>query len=64
MVINKLQEYNAGYMRDIEEEISTNLSKADDNWNLNRDDTSYYFTLGFTLPKYGDKKGDDINEEV
>ena len=60
MVINKLQEYNAGYMRNLEEEISINLAKAENNWNLNRDETSYYFVLGFTLPNFDKKeKGDD-----
>lgn len=55
MVINKLQEYNAGYMKNLEEEISNNLAKSENNWKLNRDETSYYFVLGFTLPNF-DKK--------
>lgn len=49
MVINKLQEYGAGYMRDLENEISKNLAMSERNWGLNRDETSYYFVLGFTL---------------
>lgn len=63
MVINKLQEYGAGYFRDIEEEISINLAKAENDWKLNRDNTSYFFVLGFTLPNFDkDKKEDDLNE--
>lgn len=48
MVINKLREYDRAYPN-IEEEISLNLLKSEDNWNLNKDETSYYFVLGFTL---------------
>ena len=64
MVINKLQEYDAGYMRDLEEEISKNLAKSENNWKLNRDETSYYFVLGFTLPNFdkNEDKEDDLNE--
>ena len=63
MVINKLQEYNAGYMRDLENEISINLAKSENDWKLNRDETSYYFVLGFTLLNYNKKDSeDDINE--
>lgn len=63
MVINKLREYGAGYMINLEEEISLNLAKAENNWKLNRDETSYYFVLGFTLPNYDkSKNGEEINE--
>lgn len=63
MVINKLQEYNAGYMRNLEEEISLNLAQSENNWKLNRDETSYFFVLGFTLPNYDKfEKEDDVNE--
>lgn len=64
MVINKLQEYNAGYMRGLEEEISRNLIKSENDWKLNRDETSYYFVLGFTLPNFDkiEEKEDDLNE--
>lgn len=63
MVINKLQEYNAGYMRNLEEEISKNLIESENDWNLNRDETSYYFVLGFTLPNFDkNEKVGDLNE--
>lgn len=63
MVINKLQEYNAGYMMDLEKEISKNLVESEKDWNLNRDETSYYFVLGFTLPYFDrNEKEDELNE--
>ena len=61
MVINKLREYNVSYM-EIEENISLNLAKSENDWNLNRDETSYYFVLGFTLPNFEKNKRDDKNE--
>lgn len=64
MVINKLREYDAGYMKDLEEEISINLAKSENNWNLNKDETSYYFVLGFTLYNFdkNEEKEVDLNE--
>ena len=63
MVINKLREYNAGYMKYLEEEISRNLVKSEHDWKLNRDETSYYFVLGFTLYNFDkNEKRDDTNE--
>ena len=56
MVINKLREYDAGYMKDLEEEISENLARSENDWKLNRDETSYYFVLGFTLPNFDKNK--------
>ena len=57
MVVNKLREYDVGYAS-IEEKISKNLVKSENCWNLSRDETSYYFVLGYTLYKY------DLNKEV
>lgn len=48
MVINKLREYNSVYIT-LEENIAFNLLNAEDNWELTRDETSYYFSLGYTL---------------
>lgn len=63
MVINKLQEYGAGYMRNLEKEISINLAKSENDWKLNGDETSYYFVLGFTLPDYDkNEKEVDLDE--
>ena len=52
MVIDKLYQYDANYYSKLEKEITKNLAEANDNWNLNRDETSYFFVLGFTLPDY------------
>ncbi len=48
MVLNKLREYDKAYP-DLEEKISLNLLDSEKNWKLSRDETSYYFVLGFTL---------------
>lgn len=62
MVINKLREYNSAYV-DLEKEISENLNQATDNWKLNRDETSYYFVLGFTQPNINLNENEgDIDE--
>ena len=43
--------------------LSENLLISEDNWNLNRDETSYYFVLGFTSRNYDKKeKEGDLNE--
>ena len=47
-VISKLREYDKAYPH-IEEEITLNLLKSENNWKLNKDETSYYFVLGFTM---------------
>lgn len=48
MVINKLNEYKIAYS-ELAQDISINLLKTKDNWNLSRDETSFYFVLGYTL---------------
>lgn len=62
-IINKLREYEVAYI-DLENRISELLLSSEDNWNLTRDETSYYFTLGYTMDNKYDKKqeGVDINE--
>ena len=62
-IINKLREYEFAYI-DLENRISELLLSSEDNWNLTRDETSYYFTLGYTMNNKYDKKqeGVDINE--
>lgn len=47
---NKLREYGAAFPK-LEEELSLNFTKAENNWNLKRDETSYFFLLGHTLYK-------------
>ena len=61
MVINKLREYDKAY-KELEEELSINLMNSNDNWNLTRDETSYFFVLGFTLPYFNITEEDDLDE--
>ena len=62
MIINKLREYKAAYP-DLEELISINLLKSNENWNLSGDETSFYFVLGYTLKGiFKSKKDGDMNE--
>jgi CRISPR-associated protein Csh1 len=48
MVINKLNEYKVSYS-ELAQDISINLLETKNNWNLSRDETSFYFVLGYTL---------------
>jgi CRISPR-associated protein Csh1 len=50
MVINKLNEYKITNS-ELTQDISINLLQTNDNWNLSRDETSFYFVLGYTLNK-------------
>lgn len=64
MIINKLREYKRAYV-DLEENISLNLLESSQKWNLSRDETSFYFTLGFTMSgifKPTKKDEGDLNE--
>ena len=36
-------------IKELEEEASISLLKSDKNWNISDDETSFYFTLGYTL---------------
>lgn len=48
VMINEIRKYDAIF-KELEEEASISLLKADDNWNISDDETSFYFTLGYTL---------------
>lgn len=64
MIINKLREYKQAY-KDLEENISLNLLESSQKWNLSSDETSFYFTLGFTMSgifKPTKKEEGDLNE--
>jgi len=64
MVLNKLNEYKiAHYYLDLSEDISLNLLETDKNWNLSRDETSFYFVLGYTLNKLYQKPKNDENSK-
>lgn len=63
MVLNKLQAYKKWFKyKDLEEEISINLINSENNWNLSRDETSYYFVLGFTLAYEFDNLNNEDNK--
>ena len=62
MVLNKLREYDKADP-DLEEKISLNLLNSEKNWKLSRDETSYYFVLGFTLSFNVTKKVETEDEE-
>lgn len=60
---DKLRQYGRGYGK-LEEKISENLAMCVNKWNLNKDETSYFFLLGMTLYKLYDneKKEGELNE--
>lgn len=60
---NKLDEYDSNYYRDLETLASEYFIQAQDNWNLNRDEISFYFALGMNLSKYfRTEKEDELDE--
>ncbi len=48
VLINEIRKYDAIF-KDLEEEASISLLKSEDNWNITNDESSFYFTLGYTL---------------
>ena len=62
MVINKLNEYKIAYT-ELYQEISENLLKSTNNWKLTRDETSFYFILGYTLFRLYKKPKKEHNDE-
>lgn len=48
VMINEIRKYDAIF-KELEEEASISLLKSDNNWNISDDETSFYFTLGYTL---------------
>ena len=62
-VISKLRQYNVAYS-DLETVISFNMSNSENNWKLNKDETSYYFVLGYTLAKIFKEKSDEDKEKI
>ena len=61
-VISKLRQYNVA-CSNLEAIISFNLSNSDGNWKLNKEETSYYFVLGYTLAKIFKEKSDEDKEK-
>jgi CRISPR-associated protein Csh1 len=62
-VIAKFDEYDARFYRDIEEKAGHNLTESDKTWALTPDETSYYFTLGYTLNKLYAKQSKKTKED-
>lgn len=51
-VVEKLLEYDSFHnFGELEEQITLNLVESEEQWNLNKNETSYYFTLGYTIGK-------------
>lgn len=46
---NKLEEYDKNYYHDLEKIISKFMIEAGDNWNITKDEISFYFVLGMNL---------------
>jgi len=64
MVINKLNEYKKlHYYIELSQEISKNLLESENNWKLTRDETSFYFVLGYTLYRLYKKPKKDNNSD-
>lgn len=61
-VISKLRQYNVAYS-DLESIVSYNLSNSDSNWKLNKDETSYYFVLGYTFANIFKERSDEEKEK-
>jgi len=61
-IMNKLEEYESNYYRDLETYVSELLIQAQDAWNLSKDEISFYFALGMNLSKYFKTKMVEENE--
>jgi CRISPR-associated protein Csh1 len=61
-IINKLEEYNKNYYRELEEIVGEYLLKSDFQ-KYSIDEMSYYFTLGMVLAKYFKFSNEDNEEQ-
>lgn len=59
---NKLEEYGENYYRDLEASISKYMIQAGNNWNLSKDEISFYYVLGMNLSDLFKKEGEKVNE--
>ncbi|MCG3255118.1 MAG: TIGR02556 family CRISPR-associated protein [Candidatus Heimdallarchaeota archaeon] len=64
LIIEKLQEYKAGYYFWLEELISKYFIQSEtEGWNLTKNEISYYFTLGLSVGRiFKKKKGEKEND--
>ncbi|OED29725.1 TM1802 family CRISPR-associated protein [Methanosphaera sp. WGK6] len=63
VMINEIRKYDAIF-KELEEEASISLLKSDKNWNINDEETSFYFTLGYTLGSAPNYKRDINDKEI
>lgn len=60
---NKLEEYESNYYRDLEALASEYFIRAQDRWDLSRDEVSFYFVLGMNLSKYFKSEKEEERDE-
>lgn len=48
-IINKLEEYDANYYKELESLISKYMIQSGNNWKMSNDEISFYFVLGMNL---------------
>ena len=48
----EIHQYESNYYRDLETLASEYFIQAQDEWNLSRDEISFYFAMGMNLSKY------------
>lgn len=63
VMINEIRKYDAIF-KELEEEASISLLKADNNWNIDDNQTSFYFTLGYTLGSCPNYKREITDKEI
>lgn len=61
---NKLDEYDSNYYRDLETLASEYFIQSQDEWDLSKDEISFYFALGMNLSRYftAEKEGEEKDE--
>ena len=63
VMINEIRKYDAIF-KELEEEASISLLKSDKNWNITDDETSFYFTLGYTLGSAPNYHRNVVDKEI
>ena len=60
---NKFEEYNKNYYRELEKLASEYLIQAGNDWDLSKDEVSFYFVLGMNLASYLKTQKEVKNDE-
>ena len=63
VMINEIRKYD-DIFKELEEEASISLLKSDKNWNISDEETSFYFTLGYTLGSASNYKREVNDKEI